>query len=109
MCSIKILYLVSVFLIPLCRVPLFTSFPASFLPQAFMDEDHMLNWINHCFAPRLPSKSSGKRTLIILDSFQAHITHAVRDRFDELNVDIAVIPGGMADLFIVISWRLGLL
>ena len=98
------MYLLSVFLIPL-----FTYFAASFLPQAFMDEDHMLNWINRCFAPRLPSKSSGKRTLIILDSFQAHITHAVRDSFDELNVDIAVIPGDMAilldDVLQQLSWH----
>ena len=71
-----------------------------------MDEDQILNWINHCVAPRLPSKSSGKRTLLILDSYKAHITHAVRDRFNELKFDIAVIPGGMADLLTVMSFQL---
>jgi DDE superfamily endonuclease len=63
--------------------------------QAFMDEEQMLNWINHCLAPLLPNPSSGKRSLLVIDSYKAHTTSAVLDRLLELNVDLAVIPGGM--------------
>ena len=58
-----------------------------------MDEDCMLDWIRHCFAPSLPPISSGKRTLLVLDSHRAHITAACYQLFNELNVDVVVIPG----------------
>ena len=60
--------------------------------QTFMDEDCMLDWIRHCFAPFLPPTSSGKRTLIVMDSHRAHITAACYQIFNELNVDVVVIP-----------------
>ena len=61
--------------------------------QAFMDENCMIDWIRHCFAPSLPPLSSAKRTLLVLDSHRAHITAACYQLFNELNVDVVVIPG----------------
>ena len=35
------------------------------------------------------------RSLLILDSFTAHKTFAVKNRFHEKYTDIAIIPGGL--------------
>ena len=62
--------------------------------QAFIDEDGMLDWIRHCFSPYLPPISSGKRTLLVLDSHRAHTTAAYYQLFNELNVDVVVVVPG---------------
>ena len=38
---------------------------------------------------------SNPQSLLVLDSFSAHIVNTVKRRFCEKNTDIAVIPGGL--------------
>ena len=55
-----------------------------------MDEAMMLEWIDLVWEPTM----EGRRALLVLDSFLAHITPAIKKRFKEINTVPVVIPGG---------------
>ena len=58
--------------------------------KAWMDEPMMLEWIDIVWEPA----TEGRRALLILDSFSAHITPAIKERLKEINTVPVVIPGG---------------
>ncbi len=58
--------------------------------KAWMDEAMMLEWIDLVWEPA----TEGQRAMLILDSFSAHITPAVKQRLKEINTVPVVIPGG---------------
>ena len=41
------------------------------------------------------NQGNNPRSLLVLDSFSAHKTDAVKQRFREKKTDLAVIPGGL--------------
>ena len=49
--------------------------------KAWMDEDMMLEWIDLVWEPA----TEGKCTLLVLDSFSAHITNDVKKRLKQIN------------------------
>ena len=46
-------------------------------------------WTKHA------NRGNNPRSLLVLDSFTAHKTEAVKQRFYEKRTDLAVIPGGL--------------
>ena len=58
-----------------------------------MNENEMLFWIENVWVKR--TRLSNPQSLLVLDSFSAHIVESVKRRFREKNTDIAVIPGGL--------------
>jgi len=70
----------------LCEVGVFVRAQV----KAWMDEAMMLEWIDLVWEPA----TEGQRAMLILDSFSAHITPAVKQRLKEINTVPVVIPGG---------------
>lgn len=62
-------------------------------PTGWMNESEMLYWIENVWVKR--ARLSNPKSLLVLDSFSAHIVDSVKRRFREKNTDIAVIPGGL--------------
>ena len=58
--------------------------------KAWMDEDLMLEWTDLVWEPA----TERQRALLVLDSFSAHLTPAVKRKFKEINTVPVVIPGG---------------
>jgi hypothetical protein len=73
------------------------SFPPGVIIRAnqtgWMNENEMLFWIKNVWVKR--ARLSNPQSLLVLDSFSAHIVESVKRRFREKNTDIAVIPGGL--------------
>jgi transposase-like protein len=63
-------------------------------PKGWMNEDEMIWWIENVWTQRA-RRGVNPRSLLVLDSFTAHKTDAVKKRFREKNTDLAVIPGGL--------------
>jgi len=63
-------------------------------PTGWMNENEMLYWIENVWIKRA-RRFSNPQSLLVLDSFSAHITDSVKRRFGEKNTNIAVIPGGL--------------
>jgi hypothetical protein len=59
----------------------------------WMNESEMLYWIEHVWTKR--QRFSNPQSLLVLDSFSAHIVDSVKKRFSEKNTNIAVISGGL--------------
>jgi hypothetical protein len=59
----------------------------------WMNESEMLYWIENVWEKR--EKFSNPQSLLVLDSFSAHIVDSVKRRFGKKKTDIAVIPGGL--------------
>ena len=55
-----------------------------------MDEKMMLEWIELVWEPA----TEGKRALLVLDSFSAHITNDVKKKLKDINTVPLIIPGG---------------
>ena len=55
-----------------------------------MDEEMMLEWIDLVWEPA----TEGQRAMLVLDSFSAHITPAVKQKLKSINTVPLVIPGG---------------
>jgi hypothetical protein len=62
--------------------------------SAWQDEANMLRWINRTLVPYLQNRAQGAPALLILDQFSAHWTENVRNRLQELGIDVHKIPGG---------------
>src|SRR6266496_4380022 len=63
-------------------------------PKGWMNEDEMGWWIENIWMQHA-RQGSNPRSLLVLDSFTAHKTDAVKNRLYEKNTDLAVIPGGL--------------
>ncbi len=63
-------------------------------PTGWMNENEMLYWIENVWS-RCAGRLSNPQSLLVLDSFSAHIVDSVKCRFGEKNTNIAVIPGGL--------------
>ncbi len=55
-----------------------------------MDEEMLLEWIDLVWEPA----TEGQRAMLVLDSFSAHITPAVKQKLKSINTVPLVIPGG---------------
>jgi len=62
--------------------------------EGWMNEKEMFWWIENVWIQRA-RRGNNQRSLLVLDSFTAHKTDAVKRRFREKNTDLAVIPGGL--------------
>jgi hypothetical protein len=58
-----------------------------------MNENKMLFWIENVWTKR--ERLSDPNSLLVLDSFSAHIVDSVKRRFGEKHTNIAVIPRGL--------------
>lgn len=74
------------------------NFPPEVVVRAnqtgWMNEQEMMYWIEKIWTKRAP-RFSNPRSLLVLDSFSAHIMDSVKRRFIEKSTNIAIIPGGL--------------
>ena len=63
------------------------------MKKGWVNETKMLWWIENIWTKRRPL--SNLRSLLILNSFCAHLVDPVKNRFSEKNTNLAVIPGGL--------------
>ena len=61
--------------------------------KGWCNEQEMLWWIENVWTQRNPLGNS--RSLLVLDSFREHLVESVKNRFNEKQTNIAVIPGGL--------------
>jgi len=77
--------------VPVLR-PRRSEFPPSFLPQKGMDgRAGVKEWIRQC----LPRTRNHEQSLLVWDSFRAHLTDDVKAALKQRKIDVAVIPGGL--------------
>ena len=62
--------------------------------EGYMNSDEMIWWIENIWNQRA-TLSIDPRSLLVLDSFRGHLTDSVKNRFNEKNTNLAVIPGGL--------------
>ena len=60
----------------------------SFHKKGWMDEQGVREWIRQ-------SLPCAERSLLVWDSFRAHLTDSVKGDLKQRNIDVAVIPGGL--------------
>jgi hypothetical protein len=74
------------------------NFPQKVIIRAnqtgWMNENEMTYWIEKVWTKRA-ARFSNPRSLLVLDSFSAHIVDSVKNRFIEKNTNIAIISGGL--------------
>lgn len=63
-------------------------------PAGWMNENEMIWWVENIWTKRA-NRGNNPKSLLVLDSFKAHKTDAVKQRFHEKRTDLAVIPGGL--------------
>ncbi|GBB83249.1 hypothetical protein RclHR1_01000005 [Rhizophagus clarus] len=61
--------------------------------KGWMNENEMLYWIENVWAKR--ERFSNPQSLLVLDSFSAHIVDSIKRRFGEKKTNIAIIPRGL--------------
>jgi hypothetical protein len=66
-------------------------------PKGWMDEEGLKVWIKKVWATR-PGGLTRSRSLLVWDSFRAHLVPSVKKLLKAHNTDIAVIPGGLTSL-----------
>lgn len=60
--------------------------------KGWVNETETLWWIEKVWISRNPF--GNPRSLLILDSFRGHTVNSVKNRLEEKNTNIAIIPGG---------------
>ena len=65
--------------------------------KGWMDEQGLKVWINQVWAAR-PGGLSRTKSLLVWDSFRAHLVPSVKRLLAAHNTDIAVIPGGLTNI-----------
>ena len=65
--------------------------------KGWMDGDIMKVWIERVWRSRIGGLGR-RRSLLVLDSFEAHKTEQVKRSFKSENTDLAVIPGGLTSV-----------
>ena len=63
----------------------------------WMDEEGLKIWVQKVWKAR-PGGLLRKKSLLIWDSFRAHLVDSVKRAVKETNTDIAVIPGGLTSV-----------
>ena len=66
-------------------------------PKGWMDEAGLKVWIQKVWSAR-PGGLLRKRSLLIWDSFRAHLVDSVKEALRKTKTDIAVIPGGLTSV-----------
>ena len=67
------------------------SVSVSFRKKGWMDETGVKEWIQTC----LLRNPTDERSLLVWDSFRAHLTESVKEALQRRKIDVAVIPGGL--------------
>ena len=67
------------------------SLCVSFHKKGWMDEEGVKEWIRQC----LPWTPHNEQSLLVWDSFRAHLTDEVKAALNRRKIDVAVIPGGL--------------
>ena len=67
------------------------SLRVSFHKKGWMDESGVKEWIRQC----LPRTPRNEQSLLVWDSFRAHLTDEVKEDLNRRKIDVAVIPGGL--------------
>ena len=67
------------------------SLRVSFHKKGWMDESGVKEWIRQC----LPRTRNHEQSLLVWDSFRAHLTDDVKAALTQRKIDVAVIPGGL--------------
>ena len=67
------------------------SLRVSFHKKGWMDEAGVKEWIRQC----LPRTPRSEQSLLVWDSFRAHLTDEVKADLNRRKIDVAVIPGGL--------------
>ena len=65
--------------------------------KGWMDKNIMKLWIKEVWRSRIGGLGR-RRSLLVLDSFEAHKTEQVKCSFKIENIDLAVIPGGLTSV-----------
>lgn len=65
--------------------------------KGWMDEEGLKVWVKKVWAAR-PGGLSGTRSLLVWDSFSAHLVPSIRKLLASHNTDIVVIPGGLTSI-----------
>ena len=63
-------------------------------PKGWMDGDGVKLWLEKVWSRR-PGGLIKKPSLLVWDHFRAHLTKATKNRVNNLNTKVAVIPGGL--------------
>lgn len=82
-------------------LPKGAKFPSNIIVRAnekgWMDERGTLGWLEKVWNHR-KGAAFKKPSLLVWDSFQAHLTESVKEKCREMNTTVAVIPGGLTSL-----------
>ncbi|CAG8659205.1 5579_t:CDS:2 [Paraglomus occultum] len=62
-----------------------------------MDENLMKDWLETIWLQQAEN-ASPKKSLLVLDSFVGHLTPSVKDKCQEMNTVLSVIPGGLTSV-----------
>mgnify|MGYP003623222955 FL=1 len=62
--------------------------------KGWMDESGMKVWIEKVWGRRNGALLK-KKAFLVLDQFRAHLKESIKQRFQECNTELAVIPGGL--------------
>ena len=65
--------------------------------KGWMNLDQMKVWIEKAWRSRIGGLRR-RRSLLVYDAFEAHVTDPVKAAFKRENTDLAVIPGGLTSL-----------
>ena len=73
------------------------GFIVSAQEKGWMNSDQMKVWIEKAWRSRIGGLGR-RRSLLVYDAFEAHVTEPVKAAFKRENTDLAVIPGGLTSL-----------
>ena len=77
------------------------KFPAGVVvhvhPKGWMDEDRVKLWTGKVWKKR-PGGLMKTKSLLVWDMFKAHVTEKSKDYVKRMNIDLAVIPGGLTSV-----------
>ena len=65
--------------------------------KGWMDSDQMKIWIKKAWCARIGGLGR-RRSLVVCDAFEAHVTDSVKSSFKRENTDLAVISGGLTSI-----------
>ena len=77
----------------------------SALEKGWMDADQMKIWIEKVWRSRLGGLGR-RRSLIVYDVFEAHVTESVKTAFARENTNLVVIPSGLTSLLQSLNFSL---
>ena len=67
-------------------------------PNAWMDEDVMMKWVNTILRPYVSNAPANIIPLLLLDSYRCHMMGSVVGAIETLGVEVVHIPGGCTGL-----------